>query len=100
MGVELLLSGFRCFQQFVRLKSMNWMRRILSKIGSKRSDVVKQKSYVAWKEWAQTIQPEVSFIIKMPNKSESVLRIIDKLRDYANYEIIVIDGGFEEENSA
>ena len=55
----------------------------------------KQKTYEDWLAKGYTNQPLVSFIIESHNKSVGVKRIVSKLRDYPNAEIVVIDDGSE-----
>lgn len=53
----------------------------------------KQKTYEDWLAKGYTNEPIVSFIIESHNKSVGVKRIVRKLREYPNAEIIVIDDG-------
>lgn len=53
----------------------------------------KPKTYDDWLAKKYINEPEVSFIIQSHNKSIGVKRVIDKLREYPNAEIVVIDDG-------
>lgn len=59
----------------------------------KRTAKKKQKSYEDWAAKGYNNTPEVSFIIQSHNKSHSVKHIVERLRNYPNAEIIVIDDG-------
>lgn len=59
----------------------------------------KQKTYEDWLAKGYTNQPLVSFIIESHNKSVGVKRIVSKLREYPNAEIVVIDDGSEYKHS-
>ena len=52
-----------------------------------------QKTYDEWQQKNYRHSPGVSFVIQSHNRSENVIQIIEKLRQYANSEIIVIDDG-------
>ena len=54
---------------------------------------VVQKTYAGWYGKNYRHYPKVSFIIQSHNRSENVVQLVDKLRQYANTEIIVIDDG-------
>ena len=62
---------------------------------AKRAFKRKQKTYEDWLAKGYTNQPLVSFIIESHNKSVGVKRIVSKLREYPNAEIVVIDDGSE-----
>lgn len=53
----------------------------------------KQKTYEDWLAKGYRNHPKVSFIIESHNKSLGVRRIVRKLREYPDAEIIVIDDG-------
>ena len=53
----------------------------------------KQKTYEDWLAKGYRNHPKVSFIIESHNKSLGVRRIVRKLREYPEAEIIVIDDG-------
>ncbi len=59
----------------------------------KRLKLTKQKSYNDWLSKGYVNKPKISFIIQSHNKSYAVRMIVDKLRNYPNSEIIVIDDG-------
>ena len=59
----------------------------------------KEKTYAEWKAKGYVEQPIISFVIQSHNRSENVLKIVETLRSYVNYEIIVIDDGSEPHHS-
>lgn len=58
-----------------------------------------QKTYEYWAEKNYNPQPMISFVIQTHNKSQNVLKFIEKLRTVKNAEIIVIDDGSEKKES-
>ncbi len=57
--------------------------------------IVKLKTYENWAEKNYNSKPKISFVIQSHNKAKRVCFLVDKLRDYPNGEIIVIDDGSE-----
>lgn len=60
---------------------------------AKRFFKKKQKTYEDWLAKGYRDKPLVSFIIESHNKSAGVRRVVRKLREYPDAEIIVIDDG-------
>jgi len=54
---------------------------------------VTQKTYESWAAKKYNPEPLVSFVIQTHNKSRNVLKFVEKLRQFKNAEIIVIDDG-------
>lgn len=52
-----------------------------------------QKTYESWKSRGYVGKPKVSFIIQCHNKSEESIKIVDRLRDYQESEILILDDG-------
>lgn len=61
---------------------------------------VKQKTYEAWAAKGYNPTPLISFVIQGHNKSENIVKIVNKLRAYNNAEIIVIDDGSDKAQTA
>ena len=61
--------------------------------------VTVQKTYESWSAKNYNAYPLVSFVIQTHNKSKIVLKFIEKLRNYKNAEIILIDDGSEKKES-
>lgn len=77
------------------------MKKIPKKIFRKVFPPAKvvQKTYESWAAKSYNATPEVSFVIQVHNKSLNVLSIVNKLRQFKNSEIIVIDDGSSKKES-
>ncbi|MDB4926956.1 glycosyltransferase family A protein [Mucilaginibacter sp.] len=58
-----------------------------------------QKTYESWANKNYNPEPIISFVIQTHNKSRTVLKFIQKLRQVKNSEIIVIDDGSKKKES-
>jgi hypothetical protein len=76
---------------YVNYKTARLILDSIKSVKEKTEDV----DYEDWLAKGYTNQPLVSFIIESHNKSVGVKRIVSKLREYPNAEIVVIDDGSE-----
>ena len=72
------------------------IKSLLNKFLKKK---VVQKTYESWAAKGYNPSPEVTFVIQTHNKSKNVVSFIEKLRNFPNSEIIVIDDGSRKEES-
>jgi glycosyltransferase involved in cell wall biosynthesis len=77
------------------------VKRILKKIYRRLFPPPKiiQKTYESWSAKNYNPEPIISFVIQTHNKSQIVLKFIEKLRAVKNAEIIVIDDGSNKKES-
>lgn len=60
----------------------------------------KEKTYEDWLGRGYVASPDVSFVIQSHNASEEVVAVVQRLRQYPNSELIVLDDGSGPEHSA
>lgn len=73
-----------------------WLSKVYYALLKKNKIQNNGKSYESWLSKGYINAPEVSFIIQSHNKSIQVKHIVNKLRQWPDSEIIIIDDGSDQ----